>query len=178
GFEIMVLAGEAAGLWAGLYESGVSPGGLGARDSLRLEAGMNLYGADMDEDISPLECGLAGTVTMGPDGRRFVGRAALEDRVRAGVRVARIGLLLAEGGVLRAHQRVEADGAATGRVTSGGYSPVLRRSIGLARVPAQTFINLRAARTLRVEVRGKWLPAQAVRPPFVRHGQPAMPALG
>ncbi|MDQ3776752.1 MAG: glycine cleavage system aminomethyltransferase GcvT [Pseudomonadota bacterium] len=172
GFEIMVPAGDAVGLWAGLYESGVSAVGLGARDSLRLEAGMNLYGADMDENISPLECGLAGTVAMGPDGRRFVGRAALEERIRAGVRVARIGLVLAEGGVLRAHQRVEADGAATGRVTSGGYSPVLRKSIGLARIPVG------AARTLRVEVRGKWLPAQAVRPPFVRHGQCAMPHSG
>ncbi|MGH8474090.1 MAG: glycine cleavage T C-terminal barrel domain-containing protein, partial [Gammaproteobacteria bacterium] len=95
-----------------------------------------------------------------------------EDRVRAGVRVARIGLLLAEGGVLRAHQRVEADGAATGRVTSGGYSPVLRKSIGLARVPVGD------ARMLRVEVRGKWLPVQAVKPPFVRHGQPCYAGLG
>ncbi|MGH8564201.1 MAG: glycine cleavage system aminomethyltransferase GcvT [Gammaproteobacteria bacterium] len=172
GFEIMVPAGDVALLWTGLYESGVSAVGLGARDSLRLEAGMNLYGADMNEDISPLECGLAGTVAMGPDGRRFVGRAALEDRMRAGVRVARIGLVLAEGGILRAHQRVEVDAAATGRVTSGGYSPVLRRSIGLARVPAG------AARMLRVEVRGKWLPAQAVRPPFVRHGQACYSALG
>ncbi len=170
GFECMLPAGEALDLWAGLQESGVCAVGLGARDSLRLEAGMNLYGAEMDEDISPLECGLAGTVAMA-EGHEFIGRAVLAERIQAGIRVARVGLVLDAGGVLRAGQRVEAEGTPSGVITSGGYSPVLGKSIALARLPVGP------AGAVRVEIRGKWLPVQAVQPPFVRRGRAVLESL-
>ncbi len=165
GFELMIPESEAPQVWAGLHESGVCAVGLGARDSLRLEAGMNLYGAEMDEDISPLECGLAATVAMGPGGHEFVGRAALLARAEAGMGITRVGVVLDQGAVLRAHQHLEGEGAAPGVITSGGYSPVLEKSIALARVP----VGLSG--TVHVEIRGKKLPARIVKPPFVRHGR-------
>jgi len=164
GFEVVLPATEAAGFWAALVAAGVKPCGLGARDTLRLEAGMNLYGSDMDESVTPLESGLAWTVAM-KDARDFVGRPALEAQKAAGVPRKLVGLLLEERGVLRAHQKVRVEGGGEGELTSGTFSPTLERSIGLARVPAGT------GERVQVEIRGKLLAARVVKPPFVRHGE-------
>ena len=163
GFEIMLPAAHAAALWQALRDAGVRPCGLGARDTLRLEAGMNLYGQDMDESVSPLESGLAWTVGS-KDERDFVGRDAL----RAQVPERRLAGLVLEGagGVLRAHQRVET-AHGDGEVTSGTFSPTMRKSIALARIPKAVADGERAC----VDVRGKMLEARVVKPPFVRHGR-------
>ncbi len=166
GFEIMLPAGEAAGALDALLAAGVKPAGLGARDTLRLEAGMNLYGSDMDEDVTPLESGLGWTVAM-KEPRDFVGRAALESQKAAGVPRRQVGLLLEDKGVLRGHQRVVTP-AGDGEITSGTYSPTLERSVALARIPPGTFERV------QVDVRGKLLNARIVKPPFVRHGQPVI----
>ncbi|HVO87810.1 MAG TPA: glycine cleavage system aminomethyltransferase GcvT [Casimicrobiaceae bacterium] len=163
GFEIMLPAHEAAMVWQTLASAGVRPCGLGARDTLRLEAGMNLYGQDMDEGISPLEAGLAWTVDLSP-GRDFVGRSAIESAAPARQFV---GLLLLEsGGVLRAHQRVKT-AHGEGEITSGTFSPTLGKSIALARLPAQVAIG----DTVQVLVRDKRLAARVVKPPFARNGR-------
>jgi aminomethyltransferase len=164
GFEIMLPAEHAVPLWNRLLEAGVRPCGLGARDTLRLEAGMNLYGNDMDETTTPLESGLAWTVALAP-GRDFVGRGALEAQRAAGVPRKLVGLLLEDKGILRSHQKVYAGSAGEGETTSGSYAPTLERSIALARVPAAT------GGAVEVEIRGKRLKARVVRPPFVRHGR-------
>ena len=164
GFEIMMPAGDAVPAWRSLNSLGVASCGLGARDTLRLEAGMNLYGHDMDESTHPFESGLAWTVALTPPERQFIGRAALEPIAQAGSPRELVGLLLEERGVLRAHQKVLAAGG-EGEITSGTYSPTLERSIALARVPA------RSAERVQVEVRGKLLGARIVKPPFVRRGQ-------
>jgi len=169
GFEIMLPAGDAGKLWQGLNAAGVRSCGLGARDTLRLEAGMNLYGNDMDEKTNPLESGLAWTVAFAPTQREFIGRAALEAVRARGSDHKRIGLVLDERAVLRSHQRVIVAGVGEGEVTSGTYSPTLSRSIGLARVPSAT------GASVQVEVRGRLLPALTVRPPFVRHGRAMIP---
>jgi aminomethyltransferase len=165
GFEIMMPAADAVSAWRALNSLGVASCGLGARDTLRLEAGMNLYGNDMDEGTHPFESGLAWTVALEPLERDFIGRAALEPIARAGSPRKLVGLLLEERGVLRAHQKVFATDAGEGEITSGSYSPTLERSIALARVPAAT------AGRVEVEVRGKRLEASVVKPPFVRAGQ-------
>ena len=173
GFEVMIPAAEAPDAWARLLAQGVKPAGLGARDTLRLEAGMNLYGNDMDENFHPLESGLAWTVAFEPADRDFIGRDALERAQREGGREL-VGLLLEERGVLRSHQKVlltAATGAGAavggeGEVTSGTFSPTLNRSIALARVPKTS------QRTVQVEIRGKFHAARIVKPPFVRHGKP------
>jgi aminomethyltransferase len=163
GFELMLPGACAAEVWHALQAAGVRPCGLGARDTLRLEAGMNLYGLDMDETVTPLESGLAWTVDLA-SARDFVGRTALlaQPPTRA-----LVGLVLVDaGGVLRAHQRV--DGAhGDGEVTSGTFSPTLARSIALARVPAA----VRPGDTVRVAVRERALAARVVKPPFVRNGK-------
>jgi aminomethyltransferase len=165
GFEIMLPASEAAGFWRRLNGAGARSCGLGARDTLRLEAGMNLYGNDMDEQTHPLESGLAWTVAFEPAEREFIGRGALEAiRVR-GSEQKLVGLVLDERAVLRSHQRVRVPGIGEGEVTSGTFSPTMGRSIGLARVPSAT------QGSVEVEVRGRFLPARVVRPPFVRHGK-------
>ena len=164
GFEVMLPAGQAEPLWRALTAAGVTPCGLGARDTLRLEAGMNLYGSDMDESTNPLESGLAWTVAMSP-GRAFIGREALEAQRARGIERKLTGLVLEERGVLRAHQRVIAAEAGEGEITSGTFSPTLERSIALARIPVS------AADQVHVEVRGKPLAARVVKPPFVRHGK-------
>jgi aminomethyltransferase len=177
GFEIMLPAEDAAKTWQALVAVGVAPAGLGARDTLRLEAGMNLYGNDMDETRHPLESGLEWTVAFEPAERQFIGREALE-RARATGCDQLVGLLLEERGVLRSHQKViigdaqasegKADGAsssANGEVTSGTFSPTLNRSIALARVPRN------AGSRVQVDIRGKLHRARVVKPPFVRHGK-------
>jgi aminomethyltransferase len=180
GFEVMLPADDAAKTWDALRAQGVQPAGLGARDTLRLEAGMNLYGNDMDEDHHPLESGLAWTVAFEPSSRDFIGREALQNLGRTGSREL-VGLLLEERGVLRSHQKVVVAGAAgnaapgaaaslpTGEVTSGTFSPTLNRSIALARVPKT------AASSVQVEIRGKLHAASIVKPPFVRHGKALIP---
>jgi len=165
GFEIMLPAGEAGNTWQRLNAADVRSCGLGARDTLRLEAGLNLYGNDMDEQTHPFESGLAWTVAFDPPGRDFIGRAALEAIRASGSENKLVGLVLDQRAVLRSHQHVRVPQVGEGEVTSGTFSPTLLRSIGLARVPAAT------ADWVQVEVRGRLLPARVVRPPFVRHGQ-------
>jgi aminomethyltransferase len=169
GFEIMLPATDAADTWQRLLAEGVKPAGLGARDTLRLEAGMNLYGNDMDENFHPLESGLAWTVAFDPPDRDFIGRAALERAQRENGREL-VGLLLEDRGVLRSHQKVQVEGTAsnglTGEVTSGTFSPTLNRSIALARVPKTL------QQSVQVDIRGKLHAARIVKPPFVRHGKP------
>ncbi|MDE2221332.1 MAG: glycine cleavage system aminomethyltransferase GcvT, partial [Gammaproteobacteria bacterium] len=167
GFEVMLPAAEAGALWQRLNACGVRSCGLGARDTLRLEAGMNLYGSDMDERTHPLESGLAWTVAFEPADRRFIGRKALEAARSAGGGNNAVGLLLADRAVMRSHMRV-ATAAGDGMVTSGTFSPTLARSIALARVPAAAAV---AGARVQVEVRGRLLDAQLVRPPFVRSGR-------
>jgi len=142
----------------------VRPTGLGARDTLRLEAGMNLYGTDMDETVSPLESALAWTVAWDPSERDFIGRKALERRRAEGVERKLVGLLLEDKGVLRNHQKVVA-AQGEGEITSGSFSPTLQRSIAFARVPRDT------GETCQVEIRGRLMNARVVKPPFVRHGR-------
>jgi aminomethyltransferase len=167
GFEIMIPAAEAAAAWNRLREQGVKPAGLGARDTLRLEAGMNLYGNDMDENFHPLESGLAWTVAFEPADRDFIGREALQ-KAQRGTGRELIGLLLEDRGVLRSHQKVQvADaGGVSGEVTSGTFSPTLNRSIALARVPKTVQTSV------QVDIRGKLHAARIVKPPFVRFGKP------
>jgi aminomethyltransferase len=164
GYEILMPAAEGPGYWGRLLEAGVVPCGLGARDTLRLEAGMNLYGQDMDEDVSPLESGLAWTVALG-DERRFIGREALERQKANGLQFRLAGLVLEGRGVLRPGQTVISE-AGEGVTTSGTFSPTLQRAIALARVPAA------AQGPCEVDVRGRRLAARFVKPPFVRRGQP------
>ena len=165
GWEIILPAARAAVLWRGLEQAGAAPCGLGARDTLRLEAGMNLYGQDMDEDSSPLESGLGWTVAWEPADRDFIGRRALEAQRHSGALRKFVGLLLQDKGVLRSHQRVVVEGIGEGEITSGGFSPTLGRSIAFARVPAGT------GERVQVDVRGRLLSARVVRPPFVRLGK-------
>ncbi|KAA6185825.1 glycine cleavage system aminomethyltransferase GcvT [Thiohalocapsa marina] len=165
GFEILLPADRAVALWRGLLDAGVVPCGLGARDTLRLEAGMNLYGQDMDEDTDPLNSGLGWTVAWEPADRAFIGRAALETRRNAQDLSCVVGLLLTGRGVLRSHQTVLIDGRPAGETTSGGFSPTLQRSIALARVDAGI------GEDCAVEIRGKPVAARVVKPPFVRNGK-------
>ena len=169
GFEIMLPATDAADTWRALVAQGARPAGLGARDTLRLEAGMNLYGNDMDETRHPLESGLAWTVAFDPEERDFIGREALL-RARASGGDRLVGLLLEERGVLRSHQVVsaaDADGAARlGEITSGTFSPTMNRAIALARLAPQS------ATRVMVDIRGKPHAARIVKPPFVRNGKP------
>jgi aminomethyltransferase len=162
GFEFMLPVAGANNLWQGLQQQDVAAVGLGARDTLRLEAGMNLYGSDMDESVSPLESGLAWTVDLKAQ-RDFIGKAAL---LRRPALRQQTGLVLLDKGIMRGCNKVRCTGGG-GELTSGGFSPTLNRSIGLARVPRE----VAAGDTIEVEVRGKWLRARVVRPPFVRHGK-------
>lgn len=161
GFEILLPAQAAPALWRALLAAGVPPCGLGARDTLRLEAGLSLYGTDLDADHTPQECGLGWTVALAPEGRDFIGRAALAARTP---RCRQVGLVLQGRGVLRNGLTVRLPGGAEGRITSGGFSPTLQRAIALARVP------LGPASLCEVLLRGQALPARVVKPPFVRHG--------
>lgn len=165
GWEILMPAADAHAVWDRLIAAGVVPCGLGARDTLRLEAGMNLYGSDMDETVSPLESGLAWTVAWEPADRDFIGRAALETQRESTDRRRFVGLVLEDKGVLRDHMTVVVEGVGEGEITSGGFSPTLERSIALARLPAGDYDRA------RVDVRGKLLKVRIVRPPFVRHGE-------
>lgn len=163
GFEIMLPATQAEALWSDLLALGVRPCGLGARDTLRLEAGMNLYGQDMDESVLPAESGLSWTVSMSDPEREFIGRdtleAAPEDRILVGVK-------LLERGVMRAHMALRC-AQGEGELTSGTMSPTMGVSIGLARVP----LGVVPGDQVQVQIRDKWVPAEIVKIPFVRHGK-------
>ncbi|MEE8495516.1 MAG: glycine cleavage system aminomethyltransferase GcvT [Xanthomonadales bacterium] len=162
GFELSLPAEQAEDLWQRLLAAGVAPCGLGARDTLRLEAGMNLYGQDMDEYVTPLESGLGWTVAM-EDERRFIGREALESQQAAGVSRRLVGLVLEGRGILRPRQKV-LTARGEGETTSGGFAPTLQKAIALARIPVG------ADDSCEVEIRGKLLPARIVKAPFVRNG--------
>jgi aminomethyltransferase len=164
GFEFILPHATVVELWQKLAAGGVRPCGLGARDTLRLEAGMNLYGQDMDESVTPLECGLAWTVAFDPLERRFIGREALEAQRAAPAR-KQIGLVMEGRGVLRSHMKVRAGNGAIGETTSGSFAPTMKTSIALARMPGP------ATGACEVEIRGVWQPARVVQPPFVRHGK-------
>jgi aminomethyltransferase len=163
GFELMLPAARVVALWQDLARAGVRPCGLGARDTLRLEAGMNLYGQDMDEGVGPLESGLAWTVDLASP-RDFVGKAALLAGRPA--RALRGLVLVDRGGVLRQHQLVHTEHG-TGEITSGTFSPTLERSIALARLPAA----VAPGDAVRVAIRDKELAARVVKPPFARNGR-------
>ncbi len=165
GFEIILPADEALKVWDGCLMFGIAPCGLGARDTLRLEAGMNLYGSDMDESVSPLESNLAWTVIMEPKDRQFIGRTALEAQLNAGIKQQLVGLVLEGPGIIRNHQKVIIKGDNDGEITSGGYSPTLEKSIALARVPSNI------GSECFVEIRNKLVPAAVIKPPFVRLGK-------
>lgn len=165
GYEIMLPAGQASTFWSKLLEAGVKPCGLGARDTLRLEAGMNLYGSDMDESVTPLESALNWTVAWEPQDRDFIGRQALETQKKEGVKNKLVGLVLQDRGVLRTHQKVLVDGLEAGEITSGSFAPTLAKSIAFARVTANIGSHC------KVEVRNKLLDAEVVKPPFARNGK-------
>jgi aminomethyltransferase len=165
GFEIMLPDTEAPAFWDGLADAGVKPCGLGARDTLRLEAGMNLYGADMTETTSPLISGLGWTIAWEPEDRGFIGRGMLQKQRDRGVTQKLIGLVLEGKGILRGHQRVMVEGAGAGETTSGTFSPTLKQSIAFARVRSETGDHC------QVEIRGKLLNARVVKPVFVRDGK-------
>jgi len=163
GFELTLPVSTAASTWAALTAAGVKPCGLGARDTLRLEAGMALYGNDMDETVSPLDAGLAWTVDFKDENRDFVGKAAL---VANGARQQALGLILEDKGILRSHQKVfTAQGE--GETSSGSFSPTLEKSIALARLP----LGVAAGDSVEVDIRGKRLKARVVKAPFVRNGK-------
>jgi aminomethyltransferase len=162
----MVPEGRAAQLWQDLKAAGVAEAGLGARDTLRLEAGMNLYGNDMDETVSPLDAGLVWTVDLKTP-RTFVGRDSLEQQLAdSGARKAFVGLKLLDKGVLRSHQKVFTPHG-DGEITSGTFAPTLGFSVAMARVPREVKIG----DTVEVDIRGKRMAAQVVKMPFVRNGK-------
>ena len=164
GFEIVVPEDRTVALWDALLAAGVKPAGLGARDTLRLEAGMNLYGQDMDDTVTPYEAGLAWTVAL-DEGRPFNGRDVLERQKSAGVPRQMVGLVMDEKGVLRHGQKVlTANGE--GEILSGTFSPTLGKAIAFARVPAGV------PGDVRVDIRGREVPVRVVKFPFVRDGKP------
>lgn len=163
GYEISLPNGDAADFWQKLLDAGVKPAGLGARDTLRLEAGMNLYGQDMDETVSPLAANMGWTIAWEPSERNFIGRAALEAQRAAGT-FKLVGLVMEQKGVLRHGQKVIVTGG-EGEITSGTFSPTLGYSIAMARVPATV------GDTAEVDIRGKLVPVKVVKPSFVRMGK-------
>jgi len=168
GYEIILPGNAAPEFWQALLKAGVAPCGLVARDSLRLEAGLSLYGSDMDETTTPLESNLEWTVAWQPEDRDFVGRKALEDQKQAGVKRNIYGLILDKGkGILRSHQKVTSESLGQGEITSGGFSPTLGFSVALARLPIETHIG----DNFFVTIHGKQVSAKVVKPPFVRKGK-------
>lgn len=165
GLEIILPAEQAAAFWDALLAAGCRPCGLAARDTLRLEAGMNLYGMDMDETVSPLAANMGWTVAWEPVERDFIGRKALETQRAAGDQPKQVGLVMSERAVLRGHQKVIVEGVGEGEITSGTFSPTLGCSIAMARVPRAT------GDSAQVEIRGKLLDVRVIKPGFVRNGK-------
>jgi aminomethyltransferase len=166
GYEIIVPNDAAEDFWQKLLDVGVAPCGLGARDTLRLEAGMNLYGLDMDETVSPLAANMAWTISWEPSERNFIGRDALTTQKAAGTQPKLVGLVLTEKGVLRGHQVVVTE-FGNGEITSGTFSPTLGHSIALARVPR----SVKVGDIVEVEMRKKLFKVQVTKPSFVRNGK-------
>ena len=176
GVEIMLPGQEAPGIWDELLAAGVKPIGLGARDTLRLEAGMNLYGHDMDENVSPLSANMGWTIAWEPTERDFIGRAVLEsqrDAFKRGELSRLVGVIMEERGVLREGLRVQctfSDGSIRdGVITSGTFSPTLKHGIALARIPSDS--QNAAITSCDVDIRGKLIPVRLVKPGFVRLGK-------
>ena len=170
GLEVIVPADEVVGFWQALLAAGVAPAGLGARDTLRLEAGMNLYGNEMDDSVSPLDAGMGWTIAWEPSDRDFIGRTALEAQKADGIKTKLVGIVLETRGVMRSHQKVVIEGLGDGvpcegEITSGTFSPTLQHSIAMARVPYDT------GSECNIEMRGKLIPARIVKMPFVRNGK-------
>jgi len=169
GLEIILPATDIESLWVALFEQGVKPCGLGARDTLRLEAGMNLYGHEMDDNTSPLVANMAWTIAWEPQERDFIGRRALLQEKANGIESKLVGLVMKAKGVLRAGQSVivsdGCSGSLDGVITSGTFSPSLGYSIALARVPSST------GSQCQVNVRNKWVTVDVVKPCFVRAGK-------
>ncbi|GAB3261116.1 glycine cleavage system aminomethyltransferase GcvT [Chitinimonas naiadis] len=170
GLEISMPAVEAIPFWNALIAAGVAPAGLGARDTLRLEAGMNLYGNEMDDSVSPLAAGMGWTIAWEPASRDFVGRSVVEkekaDRAAGGTLLKQVGLVYEGKGVLRGHMKV-VTAAGEGEITSGTFSPSLQVSIAMARVP----LAVKVGDAVEVDVRGTLQPARVVKMPFVRNGK-------
>ncbi|RHW77404.1 glycine cleavage system aminomethyltransferase GcvT [Colwellia sp. RSH04] len=166
GYEIIVPDSAAEEFWEKLLKVGVKPCGLGARDTLRLEAGMNLYGLDMDESVSPLAANMAWTISWEPEERHFIGREVLAAQRAAADQPKLVGLVLEEKGVLRSHQRVVTE-FGDGEITSGTFSPTLEHSVALARVPR----SVKVGDTVEVEMRKKLVKVQVTKPSFVRNGK-------
>jgi len=164
GFEIMLPEKSAEFTWKMLMEVGVKPCGLGARDTLRLEAGMSLYGSEMNDEVSPLEAALTWTVDLTDEDRRFVGRDALEALKDKGANNTIVGLVLEGKGVIRDHQKVVTNNG-EGEVTSGTFSPTMGKAIALASVPKGS------EGLCEIEMRNKMVSAKIVKPPFVRNGK-------
>ncbi|WP_133136429.1 glycine cleavage system aminomethyltransferase GcvT [Legionella rowbothamii] len=165
GLEIIVPQDQVVQLWDDLVQAGVQPCGLAARDTLRLEAGMLLYGQDMDTSTTPLESGLAWTIKWEPTDRNFIGMGALVSQKQLGIKRKMVGLTLLDKGIMRQGQRVVINGQADGMITSGSFSPTLGHSIALARVPVETGTEV------LVDIRGKLIPATVGKPRFVKYGQ-------
>lgn len=165
GIEINLPTSQAEDCWKNLIKHGVQPVGLGARDTLRLEAGLNLYGSDMDESITPLEANLSWTVEFEPKTRNFIGRKALEKQLTAGVNKQLVSIILEEKGVLRSGQKIYSDDKEVGIVTSGTFSPLLHFAIGFARVA------LPLNKDYFVDIRDKKYPIRIIKGPFVKNGK-------
>lgn len=165
GVEIILPQAAAIQLWQQLLAEDVKPCGLGARDTLRLEAGLNLYGNDMDDTITPYEANLGWTVSLKDEARDFVGKAALLRQIEQGVEHQLVGLVMEERGVLRNHQQVFIANNGTGEITSGSFSPTLGYSVAFARLPAQIEGDV------SIDRRGTRIPVKIVKPPFVRNGK-------
>ena len=166
GLEIILPQDDIATLWTALSNAGVKPCGLAARDTLRLEAGMLLYGQDMDESTSPLESNLSWTVKWQPEDRDFIGMGALLSQKQRGLKRKLVGLSLNGKGIMRTGQRVVVEGKPDGIITSGTYSPTLAKSIAFARVPLET------GGEVMVDIRGTLFSARVSTPRFVKHGEP------
>lgn len=171
GFEVILSAADAPLFWQKAVDVGILPCGLGARDTLRLEGGLNLYGLDMDETVTPLESNLAWTVAFLPAERDFVGRSVLEKQKNTGVLRRLVGLILKGPGIIRNHQTIniyDQSGAkmGEGEVTSGGYSPTLEKSIAFARLPAELVDPTNQRFAYFVDIRNKQIPVELVSLPF------------
>jgi len=169
GYEVILDNALASDFWQKLHQLGVKPIGLGARDTLRLEAGMNLYGQDMTESTTPLESGLGWTIGWEPTDRNFIGRSVIDAQRQAKEHKIFVALVLEGKGILRHDQRIMRDNQDIGVITSGSYSPTLEQSIALARISPIVEQNV------AVEIRGKLIPAKIVKSPFVRNGKSCLP---
>lgn len=165
GVEMIIPHALAQQLWQDALADGVRPCGLGARDTLRLEAGLNLYGQDMTEQTTPFESNLGWTVCFKDEERHFIGKTALLKQQQLGVSHELVGVIMKQRGMLRNHQDLLFPDNCKGEITSGSFSPTLNHSIALARIPKS------ASGDAYVDRRGVHVAVEIVRPPFVRKGK-------